>query len=108
MSWKRSWNGKRKKDRPNSQQNKPTISFRSQLAPEVLGYIKKISEQKGKSEFINKAVSMRYFYFVNKKKFIEEIVRNNFHLSRSILRKIGSKRNSYKQNNNSIVGKTDN
>lgn len=93
MAWQKIWRGKRKKAEPNSRQQKPTISFRANMAPEILGHLKALSTTKEKSDFINRAIGMRYFYITNKKKFIEEMIRDNFQLVKHLLRREGSSRN---------------
>ncbi len=90
MTWKKSWTGKRKKARPNSLRSKPTISFRSDLSPETLGYIKKLALQKQKTKFINQAIEMRYFLLTNKRQFLRQILQENYKLCRYLLRKIGN------------------
>lgn len=93
MTWKKIWSWGRRKEEPNRFRKKPTIAFRSDLSQEALYYIKKLALQKEKSEFINKAIEMRYYYLNNKERFISEIIRDNFQLSKHLLRQEGSKRN---------------
>ena len=94
--WQKVWRGKRKKEKPNKMRDKPTIAFRSNLAPEILGYIKRLAAGKDKSEFINRAVGMRYFYLTSRRKFVEEVIKDNFQLAKHLLRKEGSRRNNVK------------
>jgi len=92
MTWQNSWAGKRKKDKPNQLRSKPTIAFRSNLHPETLGYIKKLSKIRAKSNFINQAIEMRFFYVKNKKQFLRQILEYDYDLARYLLRKIGNQR----------------
>ena len=92
MSWQNTCRGKRKKALPNRFKSRPTISFRSNLSPEELGYIKKLSERKEKSEFINSAIKMRFYLSTSKERFISEVIRENFELAKDILRNEGTKR----------------
>lgn len=94
MTWKKIWSWSRKKEEPNRLRKKPTIAFRSDLSPEALYYIKKLALQKEKSEFINRAIDMRYYFLNNKERFISDIVRENFELTKHLLRQEGSKRNA--------------
>ena len=54
--WKRNPN-KKEREKPNRLKLKPTIGFRSNLSPLVLGYLKKLSTNKAKSDFINLKLS---------------------------------------------------
>jgi len=90
MSWQPVWKGKRKKEQPNRLRSKPTISFRSNLGPEVLRHIKKLALQKEKSRFINKAIEMRYFYETCPKGFLVQMIQHNFSFCKHLLRQIGS------------------
>lgn len=94
MVWGITWRGRRKKEQPNRLRSKPTIAFRSNLGQETLGYIKKLVSQKSKSEFINKAIEMRHYFLTNKERFISEIVREHFQLTKHLLRKEGSRRSA--------------
>ncbi len=92
MVWKKTWKKiKRKKELPNRLSKNPHISFRSNLSSGTLGYIKKLALRKSKSEFINKAIEMKYYFLTNKEKFISEIIRDNFELTKHLLRKEGSR-----------------
>ena len=88
MTWKKVWNDKIKKQ-PNKLQKNPTIAFRSSLNPEVLSYIKMLSNKKNKSKFINQAIEMKYFYETNKIAFLNQVLESNFKLCKYLLRKIG-------------------
>lgn len=88
MVWKKKWASKRKQ-KPNREQKKPTISFRSNLSPEALSYIKKLAGIKAKSQFINQAIEMRYFYKKNKRAFLRQIIDYDYPLVKYLLRKIG-------------------
>jgi ribosomal protein S14 len=92
MTWEKEWTGKRKKAIPNKMQKKPTIAFRSNMSPEALGYIKKLSGQKAKSQFINQAIEMRHFYMTNRRGFLRQTLEYNFELCRHLLRKIGNRK----------------
>jgi len=92
MAWQTSWTGRRKKDKPNQLRSKPTIAFRSNLDPETLGYIKKLAGIRAKSNFINQAIEMRFFYVKNKKQFLRQILEYDYDLARYLLRKIGNQR----------------
>ena len=91
MTWKKKWTGKRKKEKPNQLRKKPTIAFRSNLNPETLGYLKKLSKIKQKSDFINQAIEMRYFLVINKRQFLRQVLKENYCLCRFLLRKTGNK-----------------
>ncbi|MFH1327042.1 MAG: hypothetical protein ABIH59_02865 [archaeon] len=84
--------GNRKKEQPNRLRKKPTITFRSDLSPGALAYIKKLSEIKAKSQFINRAVDMRFLYITNKKWFVRQVLKENYNLARYLLRKIGNEK----------------
>ncbi len=90
--FKKSWTGKRKKEKPNRLRKKPTIGFRSNLCPETLGYIKKLSTQKEKSKFINQAIEQRYFLILNKKQFLMRVMQEDYELCKYLLRRIGNRR----------------
>ncbi len=90
--WQKVWN-KRKKEKPNSESMNPRISFRSKLSPGTLGYIKKLAKQKQKSEFINKAIEMRFFMETDKRQFIKQVMTEDYELCRHLLRRIGNGRN---------------
>lgn len=92
MSWQKVLKGKRKKERPNSLRLKPTIAFRSDLSPGALGYLVKLAIQKEKSKFINQAIEMRYYFSISKARFISELIKENFQLTKHLLRKEGRKR----------------
>lgn len=96
MSWERTWTGKRKKEDSNRLRSKPTIAFRSDLGPDILGYIKKLAAAKGKSRFINQAIGMRFFYLFNRKRFLSEVIRENYQQAKHILRKEGSRQKKNK------------
>ena len=89
--WKRNIN-KKEREKPNRLRSKPTISFRSNLSPETLGYIKKLIGVKKKSDFINQAIEQRYFLIINKKTFLKRVLKENYELCRFLLRKIGGRR----------------
>ena len=89
MAWERTWRGRRKKGLPNSLNSRPVISFKSNLSPETLGYIKKLALQKSKSRFINKAIEMRYFYETHKRGFLVQMIQNNYGFCKHLLRQIG-------------------
>ena len=90
--WLNTWSGKRKKEQPNQLRSKPTIGFRSDLSPGALGYIKKLSKTKQKSDFINQAIEQRYFLVINKKQFLKQILQEDYALCRFLLRKIGNEK----------------
>ncbi len=90
--FKKSWTGKRKKEQPNRLRQKPTITFRSDLSPGVLGYVKRLSSIKQKSRFINQAIEMKYFLETNKRQFLRQVLRENFALCKYLLRKIGNEK----------------
>lgn len=87
--WKRNPN-KKEREKPNRLKLKPTIGFRSNLSPLVLGYLKKLSTNKAKSDFINQAIEQRFFLLTNKRQFIKNILKENYNLCRFLLRKIGN------------------
>jgi len=91
MSWQKNQN-KKEREKSNGLRLKPTISFRSNLHPGTLGYIKKLSSQKQKANFINQAIEMRFFYVKNKKQFLRQILDYDYDLARYLLRKIGNQR----------------
>jgi len=88
--WEKKWPEKRKQ-KANKLQKKPTISFRSNLSPESLGYIKKLASAKQKSRFINQAIEMRYFMETNKKGFLRQVIVYEYDLVKYLLRKIGGR-----------------
>lgn len=89
MTWKKVWNGSKRKTEPNRLQKKPTISFRSDLSPGALGHIKKLATLKEKSRFINNAIEMRYFYETSRKGFLLQMIQYNFNMCKHLLRQIG-------------------
>jgi len=74
---------------PNRLQDHKTISFRSDLEPEVISYIKCLSNIRKKSRFINRAIKMQFWLDTNPKGFIINLVQNHFDLCKGIVRKIG-------------------
>ena len=90
MTWLKSWGGKRKKEKPNQLRMKPTIAFRSDLSPETLGYIKRLSNIRQKSRFINQAIEMSHFYRTSKKQFLKQMMQENYEICKYLLRKIGN------------------
>ena len=80
--------GKRKA-KPNSLKSDPVIAFHSKLNPLTLGYIKKLSIKKQKSDFINQAIEQRFFLLTNKRFFLKRVLEENYKLCRFLLRKIG-------------------
>lgn len=90
--FKKSWTGKRKKEQPNRLRQKPTITFRSDLSPETLGYIKRLSSIKQKSRFINQAIEQRFFYVKGKRQFLRQMLQEDYALCRYLLRKIGKEK----------------
>ncbi len=89
MAWKKTWNGSKRETEPNRLSKNPTISFRSNLEPETLGHIKKLSTGRDKSKFINQAIEMKYLYETKKKGFLVQMIQYNFSLCKHILRQIG-------------------
>ena len=83
---------KKRKIKPNRLQKDPVIAFHSKLSPETLGYIKKLAENKQKSNFINQAIEMKYFLKKNKRQFLKQMIQEDYELCRFLLRKIGGKR----------------
>jgi len=90
--WLNIWSRKNKKENPNSMRKYPTIGFRSKLNPITLGYIKKLSTNKQKSDFINQAIEMKYFLTKNKKQFLKQMIEQDYELCRFLLRKIGNEK----------------
>ncbi len=86
--WNKFWK-KKQKEKPNQLRKKPTIAFRSNLNNETLGYIRKLSKEKQKSNFINQAIEQRYFLVTNKKQFLKQMIQEDYALCRYLLRKIG-------------------
>jgi len=78
----------RRKEKPNRLRFNPIIGFRSKLNPETLGYIKKLSLQKQKSNFINQAIEQKYFLITNKKQFLKQMIQQDYELCRFLLRKV--------------------
>ncbi len=93
MSWKKTWKNRRKII-PNRLKTNPSISFRFNSDPEILGRLKMLARGKNKSEFINRAISMRYYFLNCKKRFISDIIKENFQLVKHLLREEGSRRNA--------------
>jgi len=73
----------------NQKRKNQIISFQSDLNPITLGYVKRLAKRNEKSEFINKAIEMRFLLENNKKQFIKQILENDYELCRYLLRKIG-------------------
>ena len=96
MVWKKT-NKIRKKEPTNRLRYKPTISFKSNLSPETLGYIKKLALQKDKSRFMNQALEVAYFRETNKRQFLRNVLQEDYELCRHLLRKIGNE-NGRKRN----------
>ena len=88
MTWKNKPAGKRK-TKPNRLKSRPTISFRSNLSPETLGYVKKLALQKEKSRFINQAIEMKYFAETSPKQFLRQMTQHNYGFCKHLLRQIG-------------------
>jgi len=91
MTWLKTWS-RRKKEKPNKLRSKPTIAFRSDLDSETLGYIKRLALQKEKSRFINQAIKMRFFYKINKKQFLKQMLESDYELCKYLLRRIGNRK----------------
>ena len=91
MVWKKT-DKIRKKEPANRLRDKPTISFKSNLSPECLGYIKKLALQKQKSRFLNLASERLYLMKTNKKQFLINILQEDSKLCRYLLRKIGQRK----------------
>ena len=100
MSFKKKWAGKRKKEKSNTLRSQPIIGFRSNLHPITLAYIKKLAQQKQKSNFINQAIEQRYFMETNKKDFLKNGLEENYELCRALLRKIGNENSRKKSQGN--------
>lgn len=81
---------KRKKEKPNSLRDQPTISFRCDLDGETLGFLKNLKSGKIRSHFINQAIAMKYFHDRYKKGFLLQMMQYNFYLCKHLLRQIGS------------------
>jgi len=82
--------GRRKREKPNSMRLQPTISFRCSLDGENLGYLKDLKRGKIRSQFINQAISMKYFHDRYHKGFLLQLMQHNFYLCKHLLRQIGS------------------
>ena len=94
MTWKTTYYEKRKRALPNHLQKNPTISFRFNSEAEILSYIRLLSKRNQKTSFVNQAISMRYFYLMNRTKFIETMIREDYDLVRQLLRKEGNRRSA--------------
>ena len=90
MSWQKKWGFIKRKQIPNKEKRKPTISFRSDLTPEVLGYIRDLVDNKEKSRYINDAIQEKYFRENNKVAFLRQQIIYNFNLVKYLVRKIGN------------------
>jgi len=91
MAFQKEWTGTRKKEPSNKMRRKPTISFRANLSPEVLGYINNLAGKKAKSKFIIQSIESRYFYMFNKRVFLKQVLEYEYDLARFLLRKIGGR-----------------
>ena len=87
---------KRKKEKPNSLRDQPTISFRCDLDGETLGFLKSLKRGKIRSQFINQAISMKYFHDKYHKGFLLQMMQHNFYLCKHLLRQIGSAFSEFK------------
>jgi len=87
--------GRRKREKPNSMRLQPTISFRCSLDGETLGYLKSLKRGKIRSQFINQAISMKYFHDRYHKGFLLQMIQHNFSLCKHLLRQIGSSMSEY-------------
>jgi hypothetical protein len=90
MVFQTTWTGTRKKEPPNKLRKKPVISFKADLSPEALGYLGKLSKMRAKSQFINQAIEMRFFYVMNRRGFMRRMLEYNYYLARYLLRRIGN------------------
>ncbi|MEK6915883.1 MAG: hypothetical protein AABW89_05075 [Nanoarchaeota archaeon] len=81
---------KRKKEKPNSLRDQPTISFRCDLDGETLGYLKSLKRGKARSQFINQAIIMKHFHDKYHKGFLLQMMQHNFYQCKHLLRQIGS------------------
>jgi len=87
-----------RKETPNRLRRMPTYSFRCNLNPEVLAYLKEL--KKKRSLFINQAIQRNYYLITNRKKFIFEFVSfadYNFKITKHVLRLVGSLKGKYKK-----------
>ena len=89
--FKINYNSKRKREKPNSLKDKPTISFRSDLQPAVLGHLKKLREKNLRSQWINNAIEMKFLREKNKREYYTQILTADFKFCRFLLRGIGKK-----------------
>ena len=89
------------KEKPNSQRDFPTLSFRTNnLDPEVLNYLLGLQEKGEMSKFICSAIQTRHFIEFSPTSFINNLVEQYYDKVRFILRKVGRERNKYKSLDN--------
>jgi hypothetical protein len=79
----------KRKSVPNSLKRKPVMSFKTDLSPGALDYLKGLTKVNAKSQFINRAIEMRYMYERDTRRFLKITLREYYSLARHLLRKIG-------------------
>lgn len=93
MVFKKTYGSKHREETTNRLRRMPTHSFRSNLSPEVLAYLKKLEKEEKKSAFINQAIQRNYYLRTNPKAFILNFLRESeyhYKLTKYILRQLGS------------------
>lgn len=95
MTFQKKWTGTRKKELPNRLRKNPVVSLRLNLYPTTLAYLNTKKNRKERSRFILKAIETKVFIETNKRLFLKQMMEEDYHLCRYLLRKIGDRRNKW-------------
>ena len=92
----------RRKAKPNCMQLFPKFSFSSKkLNGEIIKFLQAQQKFGVGSDYICDAIIMKYLYDFNKKKFLLDIVQEDYNLVKHILRQVGSARGKFRCQNTS-------
>lgn len=92
MTFQKTWTGIRQQEPPNKLRTNPIISLRLNLHPSTLTYLNDKKNQHERSKYILQAIERSFFMDTNKRVFLEQILEENYHLCRHLLRKIGRRK----------------
>lgn len=98
------YSGKRKKEQPNRFRRQPTISFRTDLDGETLGYLQRLKAGNERSQFINAAIRMKYFADKYPRGYLLQLMQHNFYQCKHLLRQIGSSFGEFKNKEKNSKG----
>ena len=90
MNFKKVAFPKRKRhEYPNRYQRNPIVAFRSNLSPRAIILIKHMKKKNQAGQFINRAIEEAVFKYYEPKRYLIQIIENNYRLIRHLLRKVG-------------------